>query len=60
MYCEDELVFTYSLTIGIQNQIRQEPYGGGGTDFWAKLGKETVAGAHRGPKWDPHYGRQAD
>jgi hypothetical protein len=24
----------------------------------AKLGKETVAGAHRRPKWVPHYGAQ--
>jgi hypothetical protein len=30
------------------------------TDSRAKFGKETVAGAHRRPKWVPHYVAQAD
>jgi len=50
----------YSLTRGIQNLLRQEPCKGAETDFRAKSGKETVAGAHRRPKWIPHYGGQAD
>ena len=35
-------------------------YKGVETDSRAKFGKETVAGAHRRPKWVPHYGAQAD
>jgi hypothetical protein len=50
----------YSLTRGIQNLLRQEPCKGAETDFRAKSGKETVAGAHRRSKWIPHYGGQAD
>jgi hypothetical protein len=38
----------------------QEPCKGAETDSRAKFGKETVAGAHRRPKWAPHYGAQAD
>jgi len=30
------------------------------TDSWAKFGKESIAGAHRRPKWVPHYSAQAD
>jgi len=32
----------------------------GKNGFPGKFGKETVAGAHRRPKWVPHYGAQAD
>lgn len=28
--------------------------------LWAKFSKETIAGAHRVPKWVPHYSKQAD
>jgi hypothetical protein len=44
----------------IQNLLRQKPCEGAKTDSRAKFGKETVAGAHRRPKWVPHYGAQAD
>jgi hypothetical protein len=50
---------TCSLTRGIQNLLRQEPCKGAETDSRAKFCKETVAGAHRRPKWVPHYGPQA-
>jgi len=40
--------------------LQQEPYKGAEMDSRAKFGKETVAGAHRRPKWVPHYGAQAD
>jgi hypothetical protein len=49
--CEAELRVTGYLTGGIQ---------GAKPDSRAKFGKETVAGAHRRPKWVPHYGAQAD
>jgi hypothetical protein len=45
---------------GIQNQLRQKPCEGAETDSRAKFGKETIDGAHRRPKWAPHYGAQAD
>jgi hypothetical protein len=45
---------------GIQNQVWQKSYEGAETDSRARFGKETVAGAHRRPKWAPHYGAQAD
>jgi hypothetical protein len=54
--CEAELLVTCSMTGGIQNQLRQRPCEGAKTDSRAKFGKETVAGAHRRPKWAPHYG----
>ena len=54
--CEAELLVTCSMTGGIQ----QRPCEGAKTDSRAKFGKETVAGAHRRPKWVPHYGAQAD
>jgi hypothetical protein len=40
---------------GIQNLLPQEPCKGAETDSRAKFGKETVAGAHRRPKWVPYY-----
>ena len=48
------------MTRGIQNLLQQEPCKGAETDSRAKFGKETIAGAHRRPKWVPHYGAQAD
>jgi hypothetical protein len=48
----------YSLTRGIQNLLRQKLYEGAETDSRAKFGKETVAGAHRRPKWVPYYSMQ--
>jgi hypothetical protein len=48
------------LTREIQNLLQQEPYKGAETDFRAKSGKETIAGAHRRPKWIPHYSGQAN
>ena len=40
--------------------LQQEPCNGAETDSWVKFGKETIAGAHRRPKWVPRYGAQAD
>jgi hypothetical protein len=40
--------------------LQQEPCNGAETDSWVKFGKETIAGAHRRPKWVPRYGVQAD
>jgi hypothetical protein len=48
------------LTGGIQNLLQQKPCEGAKTYSRAKFDKETVAGAHRRPKWVPHYGAQAD
>jgi hypothetical protein len=48
----------YYLIGGIQNLLRQKPCKGAKTDSWAIFGKEIVAGAHRRPKWAPHYGAQ--
>jgi hypothetical protein len=36
----------------------RNPYKGPGADSRAKLGKETIAGAHRRPKWVPNYSGQ--
>ena len=58
--CEAELRVTYYLTGGIQNLLRQKPCEGAKTDSRAEFGKETIVGAHRRPKWVPHYGAQAD
>jgi hypothetical protein len=55
VHCEAELRVTCYLIEGIQNLLGQKPYGRAETDSWAKLGKETVARAHRRPKWVPHY-----
>jgi len=41
-------------------QLLQEPCKGAETCSRTKFGKQTVAGAHRRPKWIPHYGAQAD
>jgi hypothetical protein len=46
----------YSLTRG----IRQKPCEGAETEPQAKFREETIARAHRRPKWVPHYGVQAD
>ena len=40
--------------------VPQKPCEVAKTDSRAKFGKETVAGAHRRPKWVPYYGTQAD
>jgi len=58
--CKAELWVTCYLIGGIQNLLQQKPWEGAKTDFQAKFGKETVAGAHRRPKWVPHYGAQAN
>jgi hypothetical protein len=39
---------------------RTLPCKGAETNSRAKFGMETVAGAHRRPKWVPHYRAQAD
>ena len=39
---------------------RTLPSKGAETNSRARFGMETVAGAHRRPKWVPHYGAQAD
>jgi hypothetical protein len=45
---------------GIQILLPRESCKGAETDSRAKFGKETVCGAHRRPKWVPHYGVQAN
>jgi hypothetical protein len=60
VHCKAELRVTCYLIGGIQNLLRQKPCKGAKPDSRAKFGKETVAGAHRRPKWVPHYGAQAD
>jgi hypothetical protein len=58
--CKAELRVTCYLIGGIQNLLRQKPCEGAKTDSRAKFSKETVAGAHRRPKWVPHYSAQAN
>ena len=43
-----------------KTDLKSAPAKGAETDSRAKFGKETVAGAHRMPKWAPHNGAQAD
>ena len=60
--CAARPLVTCSLTKGIKNPLwcKKTPCKGTGTDSRIKLGKETVAGAHRGLKWVPHYSAQTD
>jgi hypothetical protein len=51
--CEAELIVMFDKR---DPKSAASPCKGAETDSWAKLGKETVAGAHRRPKWAPHYG----
>jgi len=37
------------------NKLGKKPYEVIGTDSWAKLGKEIVAGARKRPKWVLYY-----
>jgi len=60
MPCVAAEVLSKLLPQQIQNLLWQNPYEGTKTDSQAKFGKETIAGAHRRPKWVPYYGAQAD
>jgi hypothetical protein len=44
--------------VEFQNLLWQKPCEGAQTDSRAKFGKETIAGAHRRPKWVQYYGAQ--
>jgi len=54
--CETEFI----TQKGFQNLLGQEPCNGAERDSRVKFGKEAVTGAHRRPKWVPHYSVQAD